>query len=216
MKVIALSDLHGHFPSDLPDADVCIIAGDIVDFNPADQTNLKAQLLSFRDWLTDLWHGRKILPIGIAGNHDFVFQDMPNVARKMPWIYLEDSGWELRGKRFWGSPWQPWMGSWAFNAPEHHQEEEMFLRSKFMLVPDDTDVLITHTPPAGFHDTVGKAHVGSIALNQRIEQVRPTLSVYGHVHKPGVEQIDGVTLCNASYVGFNRRPLRRPVQLFEL
>ena len=214
MKIIALSDLHGHYPTNLPDADVVIIAGDIVDFDPYNQRTLRHQLVNFRDWLFELWHDRGILPIGIAGNHDIVFQDMPGVARKLPWVYLEDSGYELRGKRFWGSPWQAWMGGWAFNTPE--DGAEAFMAEKFSRIPEGTDVLITHTPPAGFHDTVGGKHRGSLALNERIEQVQPRLAVYGHVHKPGVEQIDGVTLCNASYVGWNRKPLHRQVQLFEL
>lgn len=215
MRLIALADLHGHFPSDLPDADVCVIAGDVVLFDPDRQHTLRDQIVNFRDWLTDLWRGRGILPIGVAGNHDFAFQEMPELARKLPWVYLEDSGYELRGKRFWGSPWQPWLGNWAFNGPEQ-DDDEAFLRAKFARIPDDTDVLITHTPPAGFHDTVGGQHRGSLALNERIEQVAPTLAVYGHIHKPGVEQVNGTTLCNAAHVGWDRKPHRKPVQLFEL
>jgi Icc-related predicted phosphoesterase len=77
-------------------------------------------------------------------------------------------------------------------------------------------VLIAHSPPAGFHDTVKGAHKGSIALNKHIERVLPKLVVYGHIHKPGVEQEAGVTLCNAAYVGFDRQPNGHPIQVFEL
>ena len=215
MRIAALADLHGHFPSDVPACDVAIIAGDVVNFDPDDQTTLRQQLGDFRYWLIELRH-RGILPVGVAGNHDFAFQQMPKVARNMPWVYLEDSGVELGGINFWGSPWQPWMGGWAFNAPESDGADEPFLQKKFGQIPANTDVLITHSPPIGFHDTVYQRHAGSIALNEQIERVQPTLAVYGHIHKPGVERVDSTTLCNAAYVGYNRKPNRHPIQLFEL
>lgn len=216
MKIAALADLHGHFPTDVPDCDVLVIAGDVVDFDPDNQLTLRKQLRDFRNWLIEL-KTRKILPVGIAGNHDIAFEEMPDIARKMPWIYLQDSAWTYGGVRFYGSPWQPWMGGWAFNAPETDHKEEVFLSRKFAQIPDTTDVLITHTPPAGFHDTVGGKHMGSLALNHHIERVKPSLAVYGHIHRPGVERVDDVTLCNAAYVsGPNRQPNKHPIQLFEL
>ena len=214
MRIAALADLHGHFPSDIPDCDVVVVAGDIVNFDPDRQHLLRGQLIDFKDWLLEL-RNRGILPIGVAGNHDFAFQELPELPRRLPWIYLEDSGYEHDGVQFWGSPWQPNMGNWSFNAPEGDPDEE-FLADKFQQIPANTDVLIAHTPPAGFHDTVGGRHKGSIALNERIEQVAPTLAIYGHIHKPGVEQIDNTTLCNGAYVGWDRRPNRLPIQLFDL
>lgn len=218
MRIAALSDLHGHFPTHVPPCDVLVIAGDVVDFDPEKQTNLRKQYLDFREWLREMHHGRGILPIGVAGNHDFAFQEIPGMAKKLPWIYLEDSGIEISGVNFWGSPWQPWMSGWAFNAPEDESNDpsEPFLNQKFWSIPEDTDVLITHTPPAGFHDTVGGRHCGSIALNEHIERVAPVLAVYGHVHKPGVEQVNGTTLCNAAYVDYRRQPNKQPIRIFNL
>lgn len=216
MRIACLSDLHGHFPSKIPTCDVLVIAGDVVDFDPGNQMNLRKQILDFREWLTELSHGRGILPIGIAGNHDLVFQEMPGVANNLPWVYLLDSAYMHEGVRFYGSPWQSWMSGWAFNAPERDGPSEPFLNRKFSQIPDGIDVLLTHTPPAGFHDTVGGKHRGSIALNEHIERVKPALAVYGHIHKPGVEQVDGVTLCNAAYVNYRRLPNKQPIQVFEL
>jgi Icc-related predicted phosphoesterase len=110
------------------------------------------------------------------------------------------------------------MAGWAFNAPEEDLDdpEESWLNEKFSRMTDHTDVVITHTPPAGFHDTVRGAHRGSISLNKHIERVKPKLVIYGHIHKPGVEQVDGVTLCNAAHVGFDRRPNGHPIQVFEI
>lgn len=224
MKIAALADLHGHFP-EVPDCDVLVIAGDIVLFDPAwepieQRAWLTKQYRWFGEWVANLWHDRGIYVVGVAGNHDFALQEIPEMADKFKWIYLKDSGWThaATGINFYGTPWQPWLGGWAFNAPEEDLDdpEEPWLDEKFRQIPGAADVVIAHTPPAGFHDTINGAHRGSIALNKHIERVEPRLVVYGHIHKPGVEQVGRTTLCNASYVGFDRRPNGHPIQVFEL
>lgn len=220
MLIAAIADLHGHFP-EIPDCDVLVIAGDIVLFNPelADWQSgvyIKRQLLQFREWLEVLFQ-RGIFVMGVAGNHDFAFAEIPGLAREgFAWTYLEDEAHvHSNGMVFYGTPWQPWMGGWAFNAPENDPDEH-WLDKKFQQIPGAADVVITHSPPAGFHDTVQGAHRGSIALNKHIERVDPRLVVYGHIHKPGVEQVGRTTLCNAAYVGFNRKPNGHPIQVFDL
>ena len=43
---------------------------------------------------------------------------------------------------------------------------------------------ITHGPPREILDrTMGGAHVGCFALAARLEEIRPALSVFGHIHK---------------------------------
>lgn len=199
-----------------------VIAGDIVLFNPemtemSQALDLRRQILRFREWLNAL-NMQGTIAVGCAGNHDFAFRDVPDLPRKLNWHYLLDEGTEIQGVKFWGSPWQPWLGGWAFNAPEEDLDTpaEPFLDRKFGQIPDDTDVLITHTPPAGFHDTVGRIHKGSIALNKHVERVSPQLAIYGHIHKPGVESVGRTWLCNAAYVGFDRRPNGHPIQIFEI
>ena len=197
MRICATSDLHGFFP-EIPDCDVLCIAGDIVACNPADPRMDAASLIEFGHWLAALVE-RGITVIGVAGNHDFILRDHEEFARSLPWIYLLDESVEFGGLKFHGTPWQPWFCEWAFNAPEVDPGEE-FLTEKFALIPDDTDVLIAHGPPAGFHDRVGRRNVGSIALNRRIQEIKPKLAIYGHVHHGyGVEQVEGVTLANVSY-----------------
>lgn len=55
------------------------------------------------DWLGTLPHRHKIV---IAGNHDWAFQETPDLARQALTnaIYLENSGVEIEGIRFWGIP----------------------------------------------------------------------------------------------------------------
>lgn len=54
-------------------------------------------------------------------------------------IHFEDSGSEIGGIRFWGSPRQPWFHGWGFNLPRKGAES----RKKWNLIPIDTDVLTT-------------------------------------------------------------------------
>lgn len=61
-------------------------------------------------------------------------------------LYLEDSGIELYGLKFYGTPWQPEFCRWAFNLPRGTACLE-----KWNLIPE-CDVLITHTPPVGHGD----------------------------------------------------------------
>ena len=115
MKIVAIADLHGVLPT-IPACDLLLIAGDIcpvtnhgVEFQ-ADWLNTV-----FRSWLRSLTHVHHI--VGIAGNHDFVFERMPElVPRDLPWTYLQDELAEVAGLRIWGTPWQPWFFDWAFNG----------------------------------------------------------------------------------------------------
>lgn len=214
-KIAAVSDLHGFLP-EIPDGvDVVVIAGDIV--SATGTGSEMRQWRSFGYWLASLVE-RNIVPIGVAGNHDFLLERNEKFARSLPWIYLADESAEYQGIKYFGSPWQNWFGGWAFNAPEVDPGEE-FLREKFSMIPDDTDVLITHAPPVGFFDRVGRSNVGSVALNRRVQEICPALHVFGHIHRPGVEQIEGVTLCNASVTLVRNNdytPTKKPVPVFEI
>lgn len=157
MKLVCISDthsLHRRLQS-IPDGDVLIHAGDCLG-----QGTLE-NIEDFNDWLGSLPHRHKIV---IAGNHDWAFQETPELARQAltSAIYLEDSGVEIEGVRFWGSPWTPIFMNWAFMLGRGEP-----LYEKWQLIPDDTDVLITHGPPQGIGDEVMfglQSHV-SICLN---------------------------------------------------
>ena len=100
--------------------------------------------------------------------------DRPNV------YYLEDSGCEIEGVRFYGSPWTTKFGrDWAFQLQD--TEDEFFgLGCKFGSIPAGLDVLVTHQPPFGQGDTgdPGK-RLGSRVLMEKIVQVSPRLSIFG-------------------------------------
>jgi Icc-related predicted phosphoesterase len=202
MKIVAMSDLHGTLP-DVPACDLLLLAGDLT---PVADHRIASQAAwldgEFRRWL-GRQKARKV--IGVAGNHDFIFQNAPHlVPRDLPWTYLQDDGTPWEGLRIYGSPWQLWFFDWAFNL----SEEE--LRRKWALIPPGVDVLLLHGPPYGYGDGVpeggGKVRrCGSTSLLERIEELKPRLAVFGHIHEGrgewqlGPTRLANVTILDATY-----------------
>ncbi len=76
-------------------------------------------------------------------NHDYTLQALAARADRplRNAEYLEGRGLEYRGTRFYGSPWTPELEGWAYYLPDGD------LESRWASIPDNTRVLITHTPP---------------------------------------------------------------------
>jgi predicted phosphodiesterase len=137
VKIVIISDTHElHEELGVLKGDVLIHCGDSAyGFSRSD-----AQV----DGLDD-WFGRQqfdhILVIG--GNHDFEIQRRIGLGEPLfrNAVYIEDTGFKYRGVNFYGSPWVPELSGWAFFMPP----EEM--RNRWEGIPQDTNVLITHTPP---------------------------------------------------------------------
>src|SRR6186997_2995362 len=116
MLVSAVADLHGNLP-EVPPCDLLLIAGDIC---PVRDHGLRAQRQfldgPFRQWL-DAAPARHV--VGVAGNHDFVFEQEPErVPTDLRWTYLQDESTtiaDLAGLKVYGTPWQPVFFDWAFN-----------------------------------------------------------------------------------------------------
>ncbi len=170
-----------------------------------------AALREFNEWCSSLLDEgvvRKI--VSIAGNHDFFFERNPEEAKFLltASTYLQDSGVELDGRYFWGTPWQPWFFDWAFNLRSENE-----LREKFEQIPARTDVLLCHGPPRGILDRTRKGDsVGSTALLERILKVGVKLVVFGHIHESyGQIEQDGITFVNASICDVRYQAVNKPI-----
>ena len=197
-------------------SDLLLIAGDITPVSRHDVA-FQAHWLDtdFRAWL-EAAPARHI--VGIAGNHDFVFDQAPEtVPRDLPWTYLQDESVSVGGLHIWGSPWTPWFYDWAFNAPRD-DSDEAFLAARYAAVPDETDLLLVHGPPYGYGDLTGRGErVGSDALLGLVDRVRPALAVFGHIHEARGSWTRGSSiLANVSAVDLHYRPVAEPVVAFEL
>jgi Icc-related predicted phosphoesterase len=197
MKVCCLSDLHGHLP-EVPACDLLLLAGDYC----RDHRDVAWYQNDFRRWIDAIAQRCKV--VGVAGNHDFIFELRPDLVPEMAWMYLQDSGCEWNGLTFYGSPWQPRFCDWAFNADEPE------LARRWAAIPDGTDIFLLHGPPHGYGDwsVYDKKHTGSPSLTERIKAVKPRLVVAGHIHSGhGVYDIDGTTFVNASLVNEQYQPV---------
>lgn len=208
MKFVAISDTHcRHHTVKLPKGDVLLHAGDI------SYKGEKGEVLDFLQWFSQQSFKHKIF---IAGNHDFYFERMnaADIHALLPEgvIYLNDSSVTIDGISIWGSPVTPWFFQWAFNR---HRGAP--IRKHWNLVPPGIDVLLTHGPVFGIHDTVinGK-HVGCKDLLERVKEVKPKVHICGHVHEGyGVTSKNGTKFMNASLLNESYELVNKPV-VFEL
>lgn len=175
MQIVAVSDTHGkHRDLKIPDGDVLIHAGDVT------RGGTKEQVVDFLEWFAVQRHTHKIF---VAGNHDFFFEqaDSVMISSVIPdgIVYLNDSSIEINGVKFWGSPITPWFNNWAFNRNRGSE-----IKKHWELIPNDTDVLITHGPPFGILDeTVYGKRTGCEELLLRVYYVKPKFHIFGHIHE---------------------------------
>ena len=191
MRFVCISDTHGlhrSLASYLPEADGIIHAGDFTNVGKMEEC------ISALGWFNALPYKHRII---IAGNHDMFMDpdhaDQPSSISAINAIlpvaegfhYLWNSGCEIEGIKFWGSPQQPAFFNWAFNVPRGTP-----LRLHWENIPEGTDVLITHGPAYGlvdkcpnFADPRGPwVSVGCNDLAKKIRRIKPRVHVCGHVH----------------------------------
>jgi hypothetical protein len=152
----------------------------------------------------------------IAGNHDWLFQKNRAAVEPMLTnaIYLENSGVEIDGFKFWGSPQQPEFCDWAFNVPRGAA-----IKRFWDMIPNDIDVLITHGPPLGIRDWIRPhdGHLGCEDLLNAVRRVQPQLHVFGHIHGGSGTAGNGVTqYVNASFLTEAYRPWFKPLTVIDL
>jgi predicted phosphohydrolase len=185
----------------IPEGDILIHAGDLT------RTGSTAELSNMRSFFSSLPHAQKII---IAGNHDFCFErDKRHAARLLPGtLYLQDSLTEVLGLRIYGAPWQPRFGDFAFNL-----DRGAPLKEKWSLIPEKTDILITHGPPAGILDLTDVGHhVGCKDLLAAVRRIKPKLHVFGHIHcSYGQIECDGTTFVNACTCDEGYAPVNQPI-----
>ena len=205
MKIIAIADTHGyHRQVEVPVGDVLLVAGDICSHGTL------TEIKEFGTWLLEQPCRYKIV---IAGNHDEPFQSKNNSAlqaltRENPTItYLQDNSITIEGVTFYGTPWTPTFMRWFFMADRGET-----IRRKWLMIPDNTDVLITHGPPATILDDVGGLPEGCVDLLARILQINPKYNIFGHIHEGygGIRKGDTIFI-NASVCDGLYRPINEPV-----
>lgn len=205
-RLVLLSDTHGlHYKVDVPDGDILVFAGDMCNkgaFHEAEQALY---------WLNNQPHKHVV---AIAGNHDWAFEK-PHLQRLLDFgrvEYLEDSAATVEGLKFYGSPQTPEFMGWAFNVARGAA-----IKTYWDMIPEDTDVLVTHGPPRGILDQSAPLFhselLGCDDLFEAVDRINPKLHVFGHIHG-GYGQIQfgkGTKFFNASICDEAYRPVNRPI-----
>ena len=183
MKILHLSDTHGlhHQIKDLPEADVIIHSGDI------SHNGDENEVLDFLNWYIELPYRHKIF---VTGNHDLCLWDAEGIEDLPDNLYfLQDRGVEIEGVKFFGLGYD-------------HSEQ---------LIPNDTDIVVTHEPPVMILDYSAGTHWGNAPLRNRIFDVKPRYHLFGHAHESyGTIKQDGIVFSNASLLDDMNRMIRKP------
>ncbi|RYP73655.1 hypothetical protein DL771_003543 [Monosporascus sp. 5C6A] len=208
IKVVCISDTHDTIVANVPDGDLLIHAGD--SSNDGSAASIQAQI----DWLDSLPHRHKVF---VCGNHDSWFDikarsEVDALGQKAVDLksvhYLQRKSITLAfkcGRRLniYGAPDLPKCGpsNFAFQYP-HDQHPWAGL------IPHDTDILVTHTPPVINSDLATAA--GAQATDE-IWRKKPTVHVFGHVHWGRGKQAVFWDDCQRSYERLMSRKKRGPI-----
>lgn len=211
MIIDCISDLHGFLPQ-LDGGDLLIVSGDLT------ARGSEEEHFEFNEWLENQNYKQICL---VAGNHDswiekngcagFADYDGQKVQ------YLCDSGTEFEGLKIWGSPWTPTFCDWHFM-----KDRGKDIKEKWDLIPEDTDILITHGPPYGIFDKTSESiwgaseNVGCVDLRNKVLSLpKLKLHVFGHIHKQGGKVFDSTVtkFVNASIMNEDYKPVNKPVRI---
>lgn len=200
IRIVCISDTHNHAPGEgytLPRGDILIHAGDVTN------QGTYAELEKAIAWLSKADFAVKVV---VAGNHDISLDPTYSLKHEEGWkvlpadveacralftdnpdiVYLQHSAATLHlpekgvSLQVFGSPFSPERGkqNWAF------QYENDAAEMLWDAVPNNTDILITHSPPKGICDASKHWREGGCrALSATLARVRPQLHVCGHCHE---------------------------------
>jgi Icc-related predicted phosphoesterase len=209
---------------DYDNTDILVFCGDM------SNRGHTVEIKDFIDWFKDQPGKYKVL---IAGNHDFFFENKDEISIReiMPSnvIYLNDSGAEIMGLNFWGSPVTPWFHNWAFNR-QRNTEKGYYkgdisggIKPHWEKIPLNTDVLVTHGPPYKILDYLHPMYrkpdedwnKGCEDLLLKVQEVEPVVHAFGHIHEGyGILEGNGKTIfVNASSLNENYEPVNPPITL---
>lgn len=209
MRIVMVSDTHNkHNKIVLPEGNILVHSGDFSGMGK------KSEVKNFFKWITKQSDNFEHI-VFIAGNHELSFED------KASWVdelidglpknvhYLEDSEVIIDGMKFYGTPWQPEFYNWAFNLKRGVECAE-----KWALIPEDTDVLLSHGPPKYMCDYMpwDLINIGCQDLLNRVMVVKPKLHVFGHIHVGyGYKEYEDVLFVNASTCNESYDPVNKPI-----
>ena len=216
MKLLIVSDTHGHLPTVnkvlARKADVFIHCGDICpnwSWNWKDDGPRQLKWIEdkFIPWVKDL---AIVHNLCVIGNHDGC--GWPEYGMQLKALggdhirFLFDQSITIGSTKFYGTPWTHCpptlfdINQWAAGMSTDEK-----LGYAWNSIPDDTNVLISHSPPYGIMDQAKRfdgsmEHIGSQSLYEKVCNLKHLkLHCYGHNHTPQeIMDLYGIRFVNAS------------------
>lgn len=242
MIIDCISDLHGHYPK-LEGGDLLIVAGDLtakhsveeyhwwcnyfkvlpykkVIFIAGNHDPFLIDVKPFKE--TRWWNGQ------IVGEFEYLCDSGTEFEYEAPssneWGSKEGPmgavAYEKKKLKIWGSPWTLRFEGMNPHCMAFTVDTEEQIAEKWKLIPDDVDILVTHSPPQQVRDWIwdyprGVVRVcGSKSLKDAYRRIRPKLHVFGHIHEGYGQDANSTTkFVNASHVNERYEPVNKPIRI---
>ncbi len=206
MKIVAASDIHYQFNSikKIPDGDVLIFAGDL------GNATYDWEIKYVSEFISRFPHEYKIF---VSGNHDVLLTNdlIEEFYTKNNIIYLEDNSIVINGVKFYGSPWTLTFYNW------NYMKDLDQIKKVWDKIDDDTDILITHGPPAGILDSVNGFPKGDPHLLDAVKRIKPKYHIFGHIHESyGKVKLGNITFMNVSICDGSYNSTYREAMVFRI
>jgi len=228
LSIVAISDLHGYLPEITEEADIMIIGGDISPLNiQRNKPKTKIWLeTTFLEWVNNLPVKKVFL---VAGNHDFALEGLSDTEKyffeklfggKLKYLenetfnHVDDNGcsWVI-----FGTPYcHIFSSGWVFMIPD----DNMYF--KFLKIPDEVDIIISHDPPYGvgevdvileqYNLNEPITHIGNKPLAKRLQQIKYKFLCCGHIHSGShiPYEFNGGKCVNVSIKDEDYQPIYHP------
>jgi len=189
IRIVCISDTHNlHELIELPPGDILIHCGDFCN---------KGNLFGVRKFVKYFCslpqYKHKLV---IPGNHE----TLPDLISKFfpknsNCHFLLNSSITLEGITFYGARFKP---AWILFFGSDKMAQEYWGH-----IPEDVDILITHQPPIGYGDVgSGPRSRGNTTLRNRVDIIKPTLHLFGHVHEGhGVHRLGNHENRETTFIG---------------
>lgn len=191
VRIVMVSDTHNQLDKifdSIPEGDFLLHSGDALGYGTLPELN------KFNYEMGKLKQEKGFIKVFYtAGNHDGCVSESSSLAEGIltnvelvlhDEFYLHKDGLSIK---CFGSPYSPRFGNWWFMY-DRNDAKNLWSR-----IPEDTEILMTHTPAYGRLDKIplhyvrpGETeYVGCTTLRKRIEQINPLLAISGHTHLQG-------------------------------
>ena len=154
------------------------------------------EALDFLNWFCSLPYRHKIF---ISGNHDSCLYGANVDGLDSNVHYLYNSGIEIEGLKFYGVP--MFMEDCISDRQTRH----------YANIPEDTDVLITHSPAYGILDFDDDINYGSEEILMKLSDLHLKAHLFGHIHRQhGIIEQNGTIFSNGAIINEDYSKLNTP------